>query len=683
MNEKKRSNEKQNKNSKQNGKPETPYSQFDIIPLISNSNFQEMQRILSNLEISLSSSSFPKTIKKWNYILINHILFNTDKTFDSIQNFLQKDENESNNSIQKLNKIILYYKTGKFRKMIHEYVNDNESNSNSYIFEINSLLCILDTCLMFNDPCTSRVILSILESKIPNQITEKNNNNIDEILFPYLTQIECFHQQNTNFTEILLLYKSQIHLCENNWEKERKNLDDYKIIFISSQNKIKFPLYNRMKEIYNMLKIRVDYLTNSSTKFIKHLNSFKLKNEKDEQAKLYYYHSLGVLFFKNKKIEIAKYYFNICYQIVSQNAELKVRFFERIYYNYALCLFFEKNFKKSYKIFKFLIHKELFQFYPFIYYRIGICLLEMIISIKDKNTNSIRVSLNLKKIFLSSQNSQNKEKIKEAIKMFKTTINLISNNSKYLSLYFQELNPYLTSSIPKNNGVGSNNFVNKSNKQKKINEQNNHSLNQIAQSSNFTSSFHFKSFYDIYIQSYLNLLFTLLLNQSYTEVIFYANKLTSDKSKINTQKQITQEVQYAIDNYLIQSYLFLNKPEMALEIIKKSRFIPNKFGSFYNMYTHTIQTDLSYKISLCVNVIRLNFSLNKTNEIVRGINQLIKLVNSSQDNSSVNTNGNNYPEYVNNIILYYLLSLKKRELAINFITNQQVPSIFLKEEDLK
>ena len=297
MNEKKDSNEKQNKNSKQNGKSEITYSQFDIIPLISNRNFEEMKSILSNLEISLNSSSFPKTIKEWNYILINHILLNTYKSFDSIQTYLLKEENKAQNSIQKLNKIFLYYKTGKFRKMIHEYVyyndnnNDNDNNPNSYIFEINSLFCILDACLIFNDSLTARIVLSILESKIPKQITEKNNNNIDEILFPYLTQIQCFHQQNSNFTEILLLYKSQIHLCENNWEKARKNLNDYKIIFISSsQNKIKFPLYNHMKQIYNMLKIRLDYLTNSSTKFIKHLNSILTKNKKDEQAKLYYYH---------------------------------------------------------------------------------------------------------------------------------------------------------------------------------------------------------------------------------------------------------------------------------------------------------------------------------------------------------------------------------------------------------
>ena len=84
-------------------------------------------------------------------------------------------------------------------------------------------------------------------------LLEEKFNNINEIIYPYLSDIECFNECNLNFNEVLLLFKCNIHILEKNYDKAVRNLDDYKILYISSsQNKNKYPIYHRMKQIYNI-----------------------------------------------------------------------------------------------------------------------------------------------------------------------------------------------------------------------------------------------------------------------------------------------------------------------------------------------------------------------------------------------------------------------------------------------
>ena len=181
------------------------------------------------------------------------------------------------------------------------------------------------------------------------------------------------------------------------------------------------------------------------------------------------------------------------------------------------------------------------------------------------------------------------------------------------------------------------------------------------------------SFSQIYILSYINLLFSLSIIHSYKDIIFYANTLSIQSSE-NLEISITPELQYQINNYLLQAYLNLNQTEKAIEIMKNSKTIPDMKGAFLHISSNQFQSDLHYKIALCVNAIRLNISLNKNNETIRGINQLIRLI-SKESNID-----NNLPVYLVDLIVYYLLKVDKKEIAIEFIKTRRIPDIILNYE---
>ena len=76
---------------------------------------------------------------------------------------------------------------------------------------------------------------------------------------------------------------------------------------ISSRTKNSYKFFTTMKKIYNMSKVRYDYLNNSLFKSFKHLNSLTSKYSDDILVKLYYNNSMGIINLKNKNYPGALY----------------------------------------------------------------------------------------------------------------------------------------------------------------------------------------------------------------------------------------------------------------------------------------------------------------------------------------------------------------------------------------
>lgn len=653
------------------------YSQFNLIPLISQHKYLDIKNTFALLK---QSSSLTSPIKEWNFILINHFIQQSTKSLFAFQTYFSNNKTKATNYIIKLNEIIYYYKTNQYKRCIKEFISfmikekkNFDNNTLNYIFITNCLLCLIEISLLNENTNTGRELLEFFEKRMTrtNQLEEKFNN-INEIIYPYLNEIECFNENNSNFNEMILLFKCNIHLLEKNYDKAIRNLDDYKILYISSsQNKNKFPLYHRMKQIYNMLKIKVDYFTNASSKFSKHLQSLLTKYENEDTSLLFYYNSLSIYNLKNKNYKLSQYYLLLCNQIISRNFDLNIRLISMLKYNFALCYFYQKEYDKCITMLTELSKEEQFEFNPFIYYRIGLCLIEQYRLKQNKRT---AYHFNSNNVILQSIERDSNESITTAILMFKKTITLIRNQKKYLSNRFKPLEEYLQTV----NNTSNNSMLYNSKKQSKSkstrnnNYINNYGINQSHSKSNY----HLNSFSQIYILSYINLLFSLSVIHSYKEIILYANTLSSQVSE-NLEIAITPEIQYAINNYLLQAYINLNQIEKAIEIMKNSKTIPDMRGEFLHISSHQFQSELHYKIALCVNAIRLNISLNKNNEIIRGINQLIRLIGKDSNNN------NNLPVYLVDLILYYLLKVDKKEIAVEFIKTRKIPDIILNYENTK
>ena len=638
-------------------------SQFDILPIITLNN--NLRDIIENDKLNIFS--------KWNKNYIYYFLDKNLENYKTISLEFNQELNKNNNEISDiyyLNKMFYFFQIGNYQKVLDiylSYINDffEKNNSNSkvryyFIFNINALLCLIETGLLLNQNEFSKKIIQKLDSLINENLnlnSLESEITFDPIIINYLNEMEIYNQ-NINFPEIIRLYRSYINLNEGYIQKAKKNLDDYKSMYnFSNKTKGNYPLFIRMKKIYNMLKIRYDYLNKPTFKCFKHLNSLIMKFPNDNYIKIYYYNTYGILNLKNKNINLAKHYFNQCNKFLKEGSYgFKLRFGFMIKYNIALCNFYEKKYDKCLNIL-FQIQKiEIFLNNPFIYFRIGLCFIEILLNKinseqKNKKLFSLIDNNNDYNIFYINQNffeTKNlKVELEEPIKMFYKVINLCDN-------------------IIKNNKINLNN--NKFNKiEKALNFGDN---NELKNKNTFNSqNLHYESYNEIFILSYLNLLFCFSLTNSFNEIIFIVKYLFIHQIKNIIQNNKT--FYYTIENYLIFAYLNTNQIELAknelYKINKKS--ISDLEGIFISNHK-LISKEVYFKINLIMNSILINLKNKNYEEVLLGIKSGLKIY---YDKSI-----KNIPHYFNNLILFYLLETGQKELALQLIKYKKIPEYFYK-----
>ena len=653
-------NEEEQGEDEQSEKNNNIFSQFDILPIITLNN--NLREIIKNDKLNIFS--------EWNK---NYIYYFIDKNYENYKNISFKfnekliHNNNEINDIFYLNKLFYFFQNGNYQKVLDiylSYLNYNLENKNVntklryyFIFNSNALLCLIEIGLLLNENEFSKKMIQILDSFINKNINlNETEINFDPIIINYLNEIEIYNQ-NIHFPEIIRLYRSYINLNEGYIQKAKKNLEDYKSMYnFSNKTKGNYPLFIRMKKIYNMLKIRYDYLNKPTFKCFKHLNSLIMKFPNDNYIKVYYYNTYGILNLKNKNINLAKHYFFLCNKFLKEDYYgFKLRFGFMIKYNIALCNFYEKKFDKCLNILLKIQKIEIFKNNPFIYFRIGLCLIEILL-------NKINSEQKNKKLFLFID-SNNDYNIFNINQNFFETNNLKEDLEKPIKMFSKVIT--LCDNIIKNNKKTKNNKFNLIEKALNLGEN-----NEIKNKNIFNSqSLHYDSYNEIFILSYLNLLFCFSLTNSFNKIIFIVKYIYFHQIKNIIQNN--QIFYYAIENYLILAYLNTNQIELAKNELNKinKKSISDLEGIFISNHK-LISKEVYFKINLIINSIFINLKNKNYEEVLQGIKSGLNIY---YDKSI-----KNIPHYFNNLILFYLLETGQKELALQLIKYKKIPQYFYK-----
>ncbi len=313
--------------------------------------------------------------------------------------------------------------------------------------------------------------------------------------------------------------------------------------------------------------------------------------------------------------------------------------------------------------------------------------------------NSFFILKNTEKLFFES------EKISESINHFISLITIIKNYD-YFNFHkeLSELWEFFNLKNNINNTTNNNNNNNPKNKNYKIisNNQNNENIlpnitnNQTDNSNKAAEKFEkhktfpkspSKSFSNILLSSYLNLLFCLSLKNRWTEMLFYLNDLEAYNNFPSVK-----ELNYTLDNYKIEAYLGLNQSYKVIELLKKNMANGNYTytcldakANFFSNKMGDVSPEINLKVALYSNVIKLNFLNNNILEVEKGIVKLIGLFNMNL-NLNQTIENISLPTYLINLLIYYYLIKEKFDTAVYLIKKRRLPPgsfVFLLESTSK
>ena len=262
-----------------------------------------------------------------------------------------------------------------------------------------------------------------------------------------------------NIKVLFKLYEIYINsLIERKNEEEiDSQINELKNIQIEENNndnlsRIEVDNNNNYKSFQKYLFLRLNYLKNSKKKISYRMNDELGKlnidgvNTRNELNKIYFYHYLGIISLKNGKYSISSYFFLKCFYLISLTSSNQLikrnHFYPVILYNLSLSYFYSKKYKETIKCLYMLLNysnnrSKFFVKYKYIYYRLGLSHLELLIQ-ENKTVNLLYDSfINNKFILKTPKLSSFYEKI-DIIEYFKKAFILIKNNPKD-PLYFTTL----------------------------------------------------------------------------------------------------------------------------------------------------------------------------------------------------------------------------------------------------
>lgn len=608
------------------------YSHYDVINLISQKQYTEISQSLTH---SAQSSLPPQT---WGSLLINHLISPSLRTFSNLLSYSTTSASSyTKTNIQILNHIFLHFHLSNYNNVIRLFLSNVPVHSqHSYIFLSNALLVLLDISITTNNLSLSLKLLKAFETLLtPSSVVKSasTTSTPDQSVTSYLNNIEIFNATCAKFTELIHIYKCFINIELNNVVQARKNLYDFKCMFRASsvvEDTTKRNLHKRVKHIYTMLKIKLDYISNTHNKCVKHLTALINKGGDCDYGLAYYYNVHGVLNLKNGKPAVARLWFIKCLAATQRNVALMLRFGKMVMFNVGLCLFAEKDYKGCLKIMRELMKEEWGCKQAFVLYRAGVCLVE------DDNA---------------------KANVEEGALCFKTAMNVVekklfrsgSGSGGRCSDVYEELEGMLM-----NESVF--NMKNKGGSQNA--KQHNNSNNSNSNSSGSGNSIYKQTYMKVYIQCYLNLLYCLACMNKHTEVIYYVNRLYVNINKYElttTTTTTTASLQSITNNYLINAYIHLNLPSKALALLKQSLTLTSLSPSF--------------KHNITINYITHSISTSNYIEALTHIRHLLT--------EYLPTSTSSPPSYMYDIVLYYLLSTNNTSTALHVLTHRQLPLAFL------
>lgn len=471
---------------------------------------------------------------------------------------------------------------------------------------------------------------------IKNKIEQnyfKNNNKKNEVILPNDIIFDT-----KNVSALLNLYKIFINSFLNKKKndtyseliKELKNIkiedkDKEKDINNNSNNTSIINIHNNnnLKSYQKYLYLRLNYLNYvtknpngkipykiSDKNFILNIDG---NNSENELNKIYYYHYQGIISLKNNYYNISTYFFLKCLQIISKKTSMQLikrnHFYPAILFNLALSYFYSKKYKNTIKYLYLLLNysnnkTKFFINYKYIYYRLGLSHLELLLH-ENENINLLYNSyMNKKFILKTSQKSSFNEKIDIADYFKKTFILIRSNHND--PIYFSTLINLVFCLLIKEN-YNEAIFYLKMNKSKNINHlriiknyliQCYIYLNKISMAEKISKELifdekYFKEnnqemlFYErlnsklINIKGFklsilVNSIKLCFLNGNYKDLQKYLLAiLDSIKFSISLDNEgkieSNEEMPSYIINVFVYYYLLINRKDLALDILKKRK----------------------------------------------------------------------------------------------------------------
>ena len=616
---------------------------------------------------------------------------------------LNKKENEKikkfefKNNIHFLNYIVGAEHSGNFQNLLQAFkifiknYKSEDQNLDKYISYVNIFIILIEKCLNQN-------LVEFASLLIENLSKFLQDNNVDATSFDfkntnsnqflkYLSVNEVANP-TIDLKGLVFLYQCDLNLLKGNFEKAKQNLEEFKSKFYGGEekrNKNNEPIHKTMENLYNFLKIKVDYFLNIQFKLNKHLSVID-KNKSNKDCILFYYNLLGIINLKQEHYAYAEYCFKFCRNIINENSMKYLKYLPGVEYNLALCYFFTQNYEKSINILTKLKDLESMKNNPYLFYRLALCYIEeefkknknefkknnendiICKTINDNNIDEVSfkkrfllVNQTLSPSIISENNLQSNEKkdnfnnkeienesnsvnalnFSEAIRALKECILIIKGYKSFNEQIFNTLNP-----IIKNEVI---NLEPLFNNEVEENEKN------ISEESN-------NQYKDIYDSAYLNLIFCLIRNESYAEAIEVIEEF---------RENANNKYKFILDNYAIEAYLKLGEFEKALNILSKENFSfdnPDEKGAFFSNSNHQVYDEISFRLALYINLIKINILNNNLKEAEKYVISVLSLLNYPTEKE--------LPPYVINIIVFYFLSIGKNEEAVQTIKFRRIPKFY-------
>lgn len=255
------------------------------------------------------------------------------------------------------------------------------SNNEAYykwITFINISLILIEILISYNYNELASKLIEIIDKvkqPTPNTFLDENKENIET----YLNDIEVFTQKALVCYYINLL-KMLINIENDNKNEYEKLIEKNKDIKI-------YPIFNKLQK---WIEIKRNYFLNNRMKCFTNIE--KCKNE---ESKIFYFNTLGILNIKLKKYTYAELQFRNALNVYSKlfqknrksniNAEIRIDFIYMIKFNLGLALFLRKEYEKAKNIFTSLTKAKMFNKNFYLWYRLGLCYLEMELNTQAKN----------------------------------------------------------------------------------------------------------------------------------------------------------------------------------------------------------------------------------------------------------------------------------------------------------
>ena len=589
--------------------------------------------------------------------------------------------------ISKLNKkdnIIKNSKDDKNKKM---------NKSTEFIFYTNASIMLIEQCLNSNLFEYSTIFLSSLITYIKNFTSPDSQENgekvqsltgsdldLTEEFLKYLSHNEIINP-SLNYSTVPLLLECFYCNKIGDYEKSRELLSEFKEAFAKiekNKNALMEPLLNTLSKFYYYLKIQTDFLSNNYFDFHKHMEKMvSYKGTCKFYDELFYYNTYGIMNLKQKKYTIAEFCFKKCLLLSTQNQMLTHQFTDGLLYNLGLCLFFSRDFQKSHRIFSKVKQAQNFSSNPHLFYRLGISCLQLCLKkgekiSREENQNEIlkevlvdeeisEKNLRTRYVLVSQENKgveEDDEYLIEAIDSFRSCLAILNGQNfaalKLKSVFseikrLENVEEFIDrNSLEKLEEKQQKNYYGKfmkfsrklsevrKNEAEKEEDSGEDGEKEGRSSSKSKIKDRRRSVNKrnlIYLNAHLYLIFSLIKNKNYTEALEMISSVYANPEIDTTDFKLT----YILNNYLVDVYLKLNNFEKALEILSQLTASAEKIdglkGSFLTEENHVIYHEISFKLSLFVNLVKMHLLNKNEKEAESVINSMLGLINSSSDKS--------------------------------------------------